>query len=442
MRNEIPVYIINLKKRTERREHITAEFEEKAGFKITIVEAIADKNGRQGLWNTIHKIITEAKQENRANIILCEDDHQFTKKYNFNSLNSLIDKANENKADILSGGVSWCKTAVQISADLFWIDQFSGLQFTVIFKRFYDTILEANFTAMDAADYKISELSNNKMVISPFISVQKEFGYSDVTSRNNTAGYVSEIFKKAAAVFRQLDKVKKFYQALPLADLTVLSDEYDQIQLPVYVINLSERIERLEHIKAQFRGREEFELKIIEACKDTIGAVGLWRSIVKVIQLAIENDDDVIVISEDDHQFTSDYSKEFLLRNIIEASEQGADILSGGAGSFGQAVPITRERYWINPMFSTQFIVIYSKFFQTILNYQFKETDTADGVFSVLTSHKMLLSPYISIQRDFGYSDITQIHNDMPGLVCDMFNKSQKRLQSIKDTAQRYQEAI
>ncbi|QIL42634.1 glycosyl transferase [Pedobacter sp. HDW13] len=208
--------------------------------------------------------------------------------------------------------------------------------------------------------------------------------------------------------------------------------QLNEILLPTYIINLPEREERLSHIKTQFSERNEFETTIVEACRHTTGAIGLWKSIIKVIKLAIENEDDVIVICEDDHEFTKEYSKEFLIKNIIEAGEQGADILSGGAGSFGQAMPITAERYWINPIFSTQFIVIYSKFFKKILDYKFKKTDTADGVFSLLTSHKMLLFPYISIQRDFGYSDITQIHNEIPGLVSNMFNESQNFLRNIK----------
>jgi len=44
----------------------------------------------------------------------------------------------------------------------------------------------------------------------------------------------------------------------------------------------------------------------------------------------------------------------------------------------------------------------------------------------------MLLCPSVSIQRDFGYSDITMEHNEQQGLVSVMFDKTANRLQSVK----------
>ncbi len=69
---------------------------------------------------------------------------------------------------IFSGGVSWFKTGVQISENLFWVEKFSRLQFTVIFKKFYQRILDINdFTEHDAADYKISDLTDKKLLFTP-----------------------------------------------------------------------------------------------------------------------------------------------------------------------------------------------------------------------------------------------------------------------------------
>ena len=45
----------------------------------------------------------------------------------------------------------------------------------------------------------MSELFSNKMVTVPFISRQVEFGYSDVTLKNNRQGQISDFFKKAEA---------------------------------------------------------------------------------------------------------------------------------------------------------------------------------------------------------------------------------------------------
>lgn len=44
---------------------------------------------------------------------------------------------------------------------------------------------------------------------------------------------------------------------------------------------LKERTERRQHIEEQFQGRVEFALHWIEAIEHSIGAVGLWQSMLK-----------------------------------------------------------------------------------------------------------------------------------------------------------------
>lgn len=205
--------------------------------------------------------------------------------------------------------------------------------------------------------------------------------------------------------------------------------------LPVYVINLKDRVERRKHIEEQFREKPEFELNWIEAVKHRIGAVGLWQSMVKAVQVAIERDDDIIIICEDDHTFTPNYNKEYLLINIIVANEQGSDLLSGGIGGFGVAVPVSTNLYWVDWFWSTQFIVIFKPLFQKILDYDFKDNDTADGVLSVIANDRMVLFPFISIQKDFGYSDVTRSNNDITGLVDNLFLQSDYRLRTIHHVA-------
>ena len=112
--------------------------------------------------------------------------------------------------------------------------------------------------------------------------------------------------------------------------------------LPVYVINLKERTERRQHIEEQFQGRVEFALHWIEAIEHSIGAVGLWQSMLKAVQTAIDKRDDIIIICEDDHIFTPAYNKDYLFANIIGANAQGSELLSGGVGGFGTAVPVTQ----------------------------------------------------------------------------------------------------
>lgn len=429
MQHKHPVFAINLKERPDRLKHIREEFRNREEFNLQIISAKKNKNGGVGLWKNVVKVVKKAKKLNYAYMIICEDDHQFTKYYKPEYFRECILKAQQKDADVLMGGVSWFKSTIQVSAHLFWVDQFSGLQFTVIFQNFFDVILSADFKTGDAADYKISELTNNKLVAHPFISIQKEFGYSDATLINNFKGQVAFYFKKTPIIMNQLAKVKKYYNAIPVKE-AYFEDGYDKIVIPTYIINLPERADRLKHIREQFLNKNEFEVNLIEACKHQIGAVGLWQSILKIVKLAIQNDDDVIIICEDDHQFTEHYSRDIFLQNVIDASGLGIDLLSGGIGGFGQSVHITKNKYWIDSFYCTQFIVLYKNIFQKILDEKFDDKVTADGVLSAITSNKLTLYPFISVQKEFGYSDVTP-HNEGQGAVNKWFMNAAKRLDSI-----------
>ena len=214
----------------------------------------------------------------------------------------------------------------------------------------------------------------------------------------------------------------------------------EEFYVPVYVINLKERIERRKHIEEQFHGKPEFELTWVEAVEHPIGAVGLWQSMVKAVRMAEDNEDDIMIICEDDHTFTSAYSKTYLWANMIQANEQGSELLSGGIGGFGAAVPVATNRYWVDWFWSTQFMVIFKPLFQKILDYDFKDTDTADGVLSILAKDKMVLYPFISIQKDFGYSDVTRSNNDVSGLVNHLFQQSDYRLRTIHHVAHKFRQ--
>lgn len=208
--------------------------------------------------------------------------------------------------------------------------------------------------------------------------------------------------------------------------------------IPTYVINMKERTDRKKHIVEEFAGKEEFQVTFVDACRHNIGSVGLWNSIVKIVNMAVEQKHDVIIICEDDHFFTEAYSKSYLIRNIFEAHKQRADILSGGIGGFGYAVPIAKNRYWVNWFWCTQFIVVYKKFFSKILEYKFQDNDTADGVISELSENLMTIYPFISKQKEFGYSDITQSNNDNPNLISQHFQNSDAVLSVIHSVSRTY----
>lgn len=209
---KIHVYVPNLQERTERKDSIINQFKMKPEFALTIVPAIKNKIGAWGLWQTFIKIVEEEDRKGSDFFIFCEDDHVFTKNYSSQYLLENIIAANTREADLLSGGVSWLQDAIQCTKHLFWVRVFNGLQFTVIYKRFYKKILDSNLHEGYVADFYLSTLSDNKFVMYPFISRQREFGYSDVTETNNQKGHVNKLFLSTSKSLNILNKVKLFYQ--------------------------------------------------------------------------------------------------------------------------------------------------------------------------------------------------------------------------------------
>jgi GR25 family glycosyltransferase involved in LPS biosynthesis len=435
----IPTYIINLKKRSDRKAHVLEQFAGREEFALTIVEAFEHSFGALGLWMTIRYILQDRVADDAEYIIIGEDDIEFTEHYSIDCLLNAIVEAKLREADVLLGGVSWFNDALQVADCLFWTDNFSGLQFTVLFRKFFQSLVEAKLKNYLAADFKIASLTNSALFMHPPMAIQKDFGYSDATAKNNVEGRVPGYFESVTKRLTLINTIKSnINDLIENIDAELNIQDYDTVIIPTYVINLPERTERLAHIKQEFLDKPEFDVQIIEACKHEVGALGLWLSIRKVIELAITNDDDVIVICEDDHQFTPHYSKEYLIKNIIEAHEEGVCFLSGGTGRFENAIPITPNRYWVYYCLSTQFIVVYKKFFQQILDEPYDEEIIADLAYSRMTSNKMVLYPFISIQKEFGYSDITAAHKGDNNLVTNMFIQSNLKFKRIQEAYIKY----
>lgn len=209
------------------------------------------------------------------------------------------------------------------------------------------------------------------------------------------------------------------------------------ICLPVYAINLRSRPERLKELKKQFTSKPEFNVTYIDAVQHENGAVGLWKSICKAVRLAQQREEDVIVLCEDDHEFTDIYDKDMFLANIVGAYRQGAELLNGGIGGFGTAVPVSPTRCWVDWFWCTQFVVIFASLFPKIVTYDFRDTDTADGVLSKLSNQSLVMYPPISKQKDYGYSDITP-RESQSEFQNNIFNVANWRLKQINDVYRYY----
>lgn len=411
-KKKIQVYAVNLAARPERRQAIVGEFDGRDEFELHVVPAIERREGAWGLWQTFYGIVERQAEAGSDYFVFCEDDHTFTPAYDASQLRRLIEQADAMEADLLSGGMSVCRNPVEVQPGLFWVSWFNGMQFTVVYRRCYEKILAARTSEGYAADIQLSYLAGRKYVMYPYISIQREFGYSDATSINEEEGRVSRFFRKAQGLLDKLQRVRGHYGNFPPEAFdSIMRADVSKAFIPCYVINLPERTERLEHISRQFNGRPEFDLHIVEASRHEIGAVGLWQSICRIIRLAKDAGDDFVLICEDDHFFTENYSRERFLRQIMLAGAMGAELLSGGVGDFSNLVPLRGGIGWIDRFWCTQFIVVYRRAYDAILNAPFGLRDVADEKLSELLTAKMVVVPFISEQKDFGYSDITESNN-------------------------------
>jgi hypothetical protein len=220
----IPVFAVNLPNRKDRRTHILREYSGFNDFSLCIVAARIHKIGAVGLWKTIQQILRESIRQDYKYIILCEDDHQFSKGFTILNLLEDIELAQSLDADIVLGGVSWFQGAVKIKNRLHWVHRFTGLQFTVIFRKFFDVIVNDGTYNNKAVDLHLSTLSKKKYVIYPYISTQKDFGYSDATIKKGNNIRVEQLFTNSSNCFEFLSKVRKFYDCNKNEDTA--TDEY------------------------------------------------------------------------------------------------------------------------------------------------------------------------------------------------------------------------
>ena len=427
----IPIYSINLKSRVDRREFILSQFNGKQEFTFYLVEAFKDNIGAQGLWMTIRHILKNLAEPNDEYIILCQDDHLFTDDYSKEYLLDCINQAKSVDADILACGVSGFTSAIKVSDNLYWVEKFSGLQFTVIFRKFIQKILDTDFENINAADLKFCELTENKFFIYPFLSIQKEFGYSDVTNGNNVKGIVENGFRDSEEKVKIINSVSAFYKQ-KLTTFTPLksSTGFESMHIPAYII--PQTTEGLGAIEKQFAGKDEFAVTIIRECCNKDIKPDAWLSLKKIIQTAIENDEDVIIICRENHQFTKHYERSHFIKLLWQAGLLGCNVLTGGMRTFNLALPITNNIFWIDSFQSSAFFVIYKSFYKKILQEPFCDTDTLESKFSEMTSNKMALHPFISEQKDFGDMERYGENNFQKIVVLNSTNANQ-RLIEIKN---------
>ena len=198
-------------RRKDRKLSVISEFQGKRLFDIKFVTPVAHEIPRVSHWLTFQHLTEKAKETQLPLFLFCEDDHVFTPDFDEHRLEKLVEESDQMEADMLLGGISWMQSPLQINERLFWVEKFNGIQFAIVYQRFYDRILSFHSGEDVITEIALSGLSDRIFVSYPFISIQKEFGYSDVTASNNQQGYVDELFEKARKKFDIQNKVRNYY---------------------------------------------------------------------------------------------------------------------------------------------------------------------------------------------------------------------------------------
>lgn len=424
----IPTYIINVKERHDRLAHMRNEFKGRPQFALNIIEAVVHQSGAKGLWLSVLMIIEQAKSKGENYVLICEDDHQFTGNFNEVEFEKFLIETDQKKGDILLGGVHWFNSTFEVGEKLFWVDKFTATQFLVIYSRFFDTLLKSDFLDTDDLDLKISTLTDHKFVIYPFISVQKEFGYSDIRFNSHEALPMNTDFKLTSSLLNHLQKIDKYFRNCPIE----VDDNFGNLSIPVFSISNRSASDA---IAKQFDNKPEFNIISIKKHAENENK-NLWKSHCEIINLAIEKEYDLIIIVTEEHRFSKDYSFNFLVKNILEAFEHGADALFGGGLDFGLGVPISKNRIWVNQIVSTGFVVLFKDIFPKILEYDIYSNEHYE--LSNVAKNKMTIYPAISINEIFHTNSADETASESQLLITNMFSRTTERLQKMSEAFQRY----
>lgn len=412
------MYIINVKSRVDRRFHITAEFERFPEFDPVIVNPVPHEHAPVSLWLTIRKIVEMAQESELDHVIFCEDDHCFTGNYNIDSLLKAIQSAQDAGADVLFGGVSWFSNAIEFNDNIFWVEHSSGLQFTVIFKRFYTTLLKKEFGAFNAADTVISSISDRKYFIYPFISVQKEFGYSDITPKNNNPGNVIALFDRSIAKSNAIKMLYDAYQ--PIGNLGNHNNHQGDNEGFTILTMVSGDVGMREFsiMEKELSKANTFRLKLLEKPGNTE-----LMYLKQAVDIAIKEEEELFIFINSAISLSEGFTKDFLYECVIQAYQNGGDMLLGAVNDFDFAVPVSENLFWVNQFISSPFIIFFKSSFNKI--QEIIENENASGfpvisslsvkkfaVFPFLINTDQLKAKYFSDENNYSLS---RIANKMPG---------------------------
>ena len=171
------------------------------------------------------------------------------------------------------------------------------------------------------------------------------------------------------------------------------------IILPTYIISFGANEHCIENINSEFKTRPEFNTRVIKfQSKKT--ELAQWEAIRSIVERAQIENDDVVLISSENHRFTKNYNYDLLIKTIYQAHKVGARLVLGGiVGGFSNVVFLPPGMFWLDRFSASQFMILFKSFYEIIIKESFTSYDSIDVILSSATSMKFLMFPMISMTK-------------------------------------------
>jgi GR25 family glycosyltransferase involved in LPS biosynthesis len=165
----ITAYIINLKHRTDRYDHITNEISKLDIDSYEIIEGIIDET--KTCFQSQKKCIQLAKENKLPYVLVLEDDAIFTDNVN-DVLYSTFNELQQFNWDMFFLGANLQQTAIKVSETLLKLNGAFAAHAYMVHERFYDTILNLPHTFEMDMHYNNLMLHHNVYMCDPMIAYQ------------------------------------------------------------------------------------------------------------------------------------------------------------------------------------------------------------------------------------------------------------------------------
>lgn len=180
---------------------------------------------------------------------------------------------------------------------------------------------------------------------------------------------------------------------------------------------------------------------------DKYGTAIAWLSQV-TSEIMEKAEDDLFVVCNSELSFTQNVKDEDICNRIVEAGNNGAQILLGNIDTARDLYKIGNNLYWTDVFFHTSFLVVYKSAFRQIadlLKQEEIEDMCLEQLLISLLDYKFISYPFLTLNRDFqlGMNNNQTWYNNVTshfyeGIEAQIKKYNEKREQFLYDGTKGY----